>query len=82
MDTVFHHQRLDDGPNLRQDVQVLMAVQVIDRKACRHDFFHLGIELPIDLTVIEAALAGPLDDFRITFRQQSISLDQGRYFLG
>ena len=42
VDTVLHHQRLDDGPDLRQDVQVLVAVQVVDGKARGHDFFHLA----------------------------------------
>ena len=61
---------------------MLVTVQVVDGKARRHDLFHLGIELPVDLAVIEFPLAGPLDDFRITFRQQAVGLDQGRYFLG
>ena len=56
---------------------MLVTVQVVDGKARRHDLFHLGIELPVDLAVIEFPLAGPLDDFRITFRQQAVGLDQG-----
>ena len=53
MDAVLHHQRLNDVPDLRQDVQVLMAVDMVDGKARGHDFFHLGIEFPIYLAVIE-----------------------------